>query len=135
MTITRPRPRAPSPLRNKAEYPTIDLCLISRIQSLQFAPYVDRTAATQTYVNFVRGALSGIFMLLTPRGLAFDSPAWVPGRHAPLLKMTKSAILAYRDDTHDLHRLVDEFFAQVQGRLTSGFTGPSMTNTMQSYAL
>ena len=52
-------------------------------------------------------------------------PVWVPGWHAPLLKLTEAAINANRDDTHDLHRLVDDLFSQLQGRMTTGSTGPA----------
>ena len=41
-----------------------------------------------------------------------NSPVWVSGWHAPLLNLTKAAIHANRDDTHDLHRLVDDLFSQ-----------------------
>ena len=39
--------------------------------------------------------------------------------------MTKASIHANRDDTHDLHRLVDDLFVQFQERLTSRSSGPS----------
>ena len=52
------------------------------------------------------------------------SPVWVPGWHAPLLKLVKAAIIGNRDDTHDLHRLVDDVFAQLQERISSGSSGP-----------
>ena len=54
-----------------------------------------------------------------------DSPVWVSGWHAPLFKLTKAAINANRDDTHDLHRLVDDLFLQIQERLSSGSGGPA----------
>ena len=41
------------------------------------------------------------------------------------MKLIKVAIHANRDDTHDLHRLVDDLFAQLQERLTSETTGPA----------
>lgn len=79
----------------------------------------------QPLVNSVGDALSSIFMLLIPRRPALDSPAWVLGRHASLLKMTKYAILANCDDTYDIYRLVDDLFIELQGRSTSGFTCPA----------
>ena len=58
-------------------------------------------------------------MLVTRPGL------WVPGWHAPLLNLVKTSIHPNRDDTHDLHRLVDDLFVQLQERLTSGSSGPA----------
>ena len=67
-----------------------------------------------------RYALSGIFDVADPTGtVTIDSPVWVSGWNAPLLKLTKAAINANRDDTHDLHRLVDDLFSQIQERLSS----------------
>ena len=54
-----------------------------------------------------------------------NSPVWVPGWHAPLLKLTKAAINANRGDTHDLHRLVDDLFSQLQERMVTGSSGPA----------
>ena len=54
-----------------------------------------------------------------------DSPVWVSGWHAPLLKLTKAAIKANRDDIHNLHRLIDDLFSQLQERLSSGSSGPA----------
>ena len=54
-----------------------------------------------------------------------NSPVWVPGWHAPLLKLTKAAINANRDDTHYLHRLVDNLFSQLQERMMTGSSGPA----------
>ena len=54
-----------------------------------------------------------------------DSPVWVSGWYAPLPKLTKAAINANRDDTHDLHRLVDDLFSQLQKRLSSGSSEPA----------
>ena len=54
-----------------------------------------------------------------------NSPVWVPGWHAPLLKLTKAANNVNRDDTHDLHRFVDDLFSQLQERMTTGSSGPS----------
>ena len=59
-----------------------------------------------------------------------NSPVWVPGWHAPLLKLTKAAINANRDDTHDLHRLVDDLFSQLQNRITTGSSGPAAFNVL-----
>ena len=53
-----------------------------------------------------------------------NSPVWIPGWHAPLLKLVKAAINGNRDDTHDLHRLVDDAFSQLQERISSGSSGP-----------
>ena len=55
-----------------------------------------------------------------------NSPVWSPGWHAPLLKLTKAAINANRDDTHDLHRLVDDLFSQLQKKITTGSSGPAV---------
>ena len=104
----------------------LDMRRVPRIQSLQFAPSVDRTAATELLVNSMGDALSGIFDVTDPSGIVtLDSPAWVPGWHAPLLRLTKSTIRANHDDTHDLHRLVDDLFAQLQERITKGASGPA----------
>ena len=74
----------------------------------------------------IRDALSGIFDVADPSGtVTVDSPQWVPGWHAPLLKLIKAAIHANRDDTHGLHRFIDDSFAQRQERLTSGSGCPS----------
>ena len=54
-----------------------------------------------------------------------NSPVWIPAWHAPLLKLTKAAINANRDDTHDLHRLVDDLFPQLQERIATGSSGPA----------
>ena len=43
----------------------------------------------------------------------------------PLLKLVKSTIYANRDDTHDLHRFIDDAFSQLQERLNSGSSNPS----------
>ena len=73
----------------------------------------------------MRDALSGIFDATDPTGtVTMHSPVWVPGWHAPLLKLVKAAIIGNRDDTHDLHRLVDDVFAQLQERISSGSSGP-----------
>ena len=66
----------------------------------------------------MRDALSGIFDVTDPTGtVIMHSPA-------PLLKLVKAAIIGNRDDTHDLHRLVDDVFAQLQERISSGSSGP-----------
>ena len=76
-------------------------------------------------------ALSGIFDVADPsRSVTLRSPVWVPGWHAPLLKLTKASIMANRDDTHTLHRLVDILFAQLQERLASGVDGPAAFRTL-----
>ena len=99
---------------------------VPRVQPLQFPPSADRTAATQLLICSMRGALSGIFDVADPTGaVTLTSPVWVPGWHAPLLKLTKAAITPNRHDTHDLHRLVDDLFSQLQERRTTGSSGPA----------
>ena len=58
------------------------------------------------------------------------SPSWVSGWHAPLLKLTKASIVPNHDDTHSLHRLVKNLFAQMQERLASGVDGPGAFKTL-----
>ena len=104
---------------------------VPRVQPLQFPPSADRTAATQLLIRSIRDALSGIFDVADPTGtVTLTSPVWVPGWHAPLLKLTKAAISANRDDTHDLHRLIDDLFSQLQERLTSGSSGRDPFRTL-----
>ena len=96
------------------------------VQPLQFPPSTDRTAATQLLIRLVRDTLSAIFDVADPTGtVTMNSSVWVPGWHTPLLKLTKAAINANRDDTHDLHRLVANLFSQLQERMTTGSSGPS----------
>ena len=79
----------------------------------------------------MRYALSGIFDAADSTGaVTLTSTAWVPGWHAPLLKLTKAAITPDRDDTHDLHRLVDDLFSQLQERMTAGSSGPEAFKTL-----
>ena len=74
----------------------------------------------------MRDALSGIFDVADPTGtVTMDSPVWASGWHAPFLTLTKAAINANRDDTHDLHRLTDYLFSQLQERLSSDSSGPA----------
>ena len=81
----------------------------------------------------MRDALSGIFVVAGPTGtVTLTSPVWVPGWHAPLLKLTKAAIAPNRDHTHDLHRLVDDLFSQLQERMTSGSSGPDAFKILQA---
>ena len=109
----------------QAAYRTLDMRRVPRVQPLQFPPSADRTAATQLLIRSMRDALSGIFDVTDPTGtVTMHSPVWVPGWHAPLLKLVKAAIIGNRDDTHDLHRLVDDVFAQLQERISSGSSGP-----------
>ena len=76
-------------------YRTLDMRRVLRIQTLQFPPSADRTAATQLSIRSMRDALSGIFEVADPTGtVTMDSPVWVSGWHAPLLKLTKAAINA-----------------------------------------
>ena len=117
----------------QAAYRTLDMRCVPRIQPLQFPPSADRTAATQLLIRSMRDALSGIFDVADPSGtVTMDSPVWVSGWNAPLLKLTKAAINANRDDTHDLHRLVDDLFSQLQERLSSGIGGPAAFKTLLS---
>ena len=79
----------------------------------------------------MRDALSGFFDVADPTGtVTLTSPVWVPGWHAPLLKLTKAAIAPNRDDTHDMHRLIDDLFSQLQERMTSGSSGPAASKTL-----
>ena len=74
----------------------------------------------------MRDALSGVFDVADLIGtVTMKSPVWVSAWHAPLLELTKAAINANRDDTHDLHRLVDDLFSQLQERMTAGSSGTS----------
>ena len=115
----------------QAAYRTLDMRCVPRIQPLQFPPSADRTAATQVLIRSMRDALSGIFDVADPTGtVTMDSPVWVSGWNAPLLKLTKAAINANRDDTHDLHRLVDDLFSQLQERLSSGSGVPAAFKTL-----
>ena len=117
----------------QAVYRTLDMRRVNRIQPLQFPPSADRTAATQLLIRSMRDALSGIFDVADPTGtVTMDSPVWGSGWNAPLLKLTKAAINANRDDTHDLHRLVDDLFSQLQERLSSGIGGPTAFKTLLS---
>ena len=117
----------------QAAYRTLDMRRVPRIQPLQFPPSAARTAATQLLIRSVRDALSGIFDVADPSGtVTMDSPVWVSGWNAPLLKLTKAAINANRDDTHDLHRLVDDLVSQLQERLSSGIEGPAAFKTLLS---
>ena len=107
-------------------YRTLDMRRVPRVQPLQFPPSTDRTAATQLLIRLLRDALSGIFYVADPTGtVTMNSPVWVPGWHVPFLKLTEAAINANRDDTHDLHRLVDDLFSQLQERMTTGSSDPA----------
>ena len=118
----------------QAAYRTLDMRHVPRIQPLQFPPPADRTADTQLLIRSMRDALSGIFDVADPTGtVTMDSPVWVSGWHAPLLKLNKAAINANRDDTHDLHRLVDDLFLQTQERLSSGSGGPAAFRILLTY--
>ena len=117
----------------QAAYRTLDMRRVPRIQPLQFPPSADRTAATQLLIRSMCDALSGIFDVADPTGtVTMGSPVWVSGWNAPLLKLNKAAINANRDDTHDLHRLVDDLFSQLQERLSSGTGGPAAFKTLLS---
>lgn len=82
--------RADSVGQMQAEYRTLDVRQVPRIQ----------------FLRTMRDALSCICDYT-------DFPAWVPEWHVPLLTLTNSAIHANHDDTLDLHRLVDDMFAQL----------------------
>ena len=94
-----------------AEYPTLDTRRVPRVRPLQLSAHTDRTAATQLLVHSMRDALSEIFDVAHPSGsVTVTPPTWVSGWHAPLLKFTKTSIVSNRDDTHTLHRLVNDLF-------------------------
>ena len=77
-------------------------------------------------IRSIRDALSGIFDVADPTGTAtMNSPVWVPSWHVPLLKLTKAVINASRDGSHDLHRLVDDLFSQLQERMMTGYHRPA----------
>ena len=115
----------------QAAYRTLDMRRVPRVQPLQFPPSADRISATQLLIRSMRDALSRIFDVTDPTGtVTLTSPVWVPGWHAPLLKLTKAAITPNRDGTHDLHRLVDNLFSQLQERMTAGSSGPEAFKTL-----
>ena len=115
----------------QAEYCTLDTRRVPRIQPLKLSPHTDRAAATQLLVHSMRDALSGIFYVADPSGsVTMRCPTWASGWHAPLLKPTKASIIANRDDTHILHRLIDDLCAQLQERLASGVDGPAAFGTL-----
>ena len=108
-------------LRDGAEYHTLDMSRAPKVNTVQFSSYTDRTAATQLLMHPKRDAVSGFFNVANPTGIStMDSPTWGSGWHAPLLILTKASIHAGREDTQDLHRLVDDLFSQIQKRLNSG---------------
>ena len=114
-----------------AEYRTLDTRHVPRVQPLQFSPHTDRTAATRLLVHSIRDALSGISDVADPPGsVTMRSPTWVSGWHTPLLKLTKASIIANHDDTHTLHRLIDDLFAQLKERLASDVDGPAAFGTL-----
>ena len=118
-------------LKMQADYRTLDSRRVPRVQPLQFSPHTDRTVATQLLVQSMRDVLSGIFDEADPSGsVTMRSPTWVSGWHTPLLKLTKASIVPNRDDTHTLHCLVDDLFAQLQERLASGVDGPGAFKTI-----
>ena len=119
----------------QAEYRTLDTHRVPRVQPLQFSPHTDRTAATQLLVQSMRDALSRIFDIADPSGsVTMRSPSWVSGWHAPLRKQTKASTVTNRHDTHTLHRLVDDHFAQLQERLALGVDGPGAFKTLLTNA-
>ena len=115
----------------QAEYRTLDTLCVLRVQPLQFSPRTDRTAATQLLVHSMSDALSDIFDIANPSGsVILRSPIWDSGWHAPLPKLTKASMMTNRDDTHTLHCLVDDLFAQLQERLASGVDGLAAFRTL-----
>ena len=64
-------------------------------------------------------------MSLTPPGLSSRLTGVGSRLTCPLLKLFKASIHANRDDTHGLHRIIDDLFGQLQERLTSGLSGPA----------
>ena len=79
----------------------------------------------------MRDALSDIFDLADPSdSVTMRSLIWVPGWQAPLLKLTKAFNIPNRNDTHTLHRLIDDVFAQLQERLDSGADRPAAFRTL-----
>ena len=118
-------------LKMQAEYRTLDTRRVPQIQPLQFSLHTDRTADTQLLVQSMRDASSGIFDVADPSGsVTMKSSTWVSSWHVPLVKLTKSSIVSNRDDTHTLHRLVDDLFAQLKERLPSGVDGPGAFRTV-----
>ena len=123
--------RADFVVRMQAAYRTLDMRSVPRIQPLQFPPSADRIAATQLLIRSMRDALSGIIDVADPTGtVTMDSRVWVSGWNAPLHKLAIAAINANRDDTHDLHRLVDDLFLQLRESLSSGSGGPAAFKTL-----
>ena len=115
----------------QAEYRTLDSRRVSKIRPLEFSPHTDRMGATQLLTQSICEVLSGMFDVADPSGsVTMRSPSWVSGWHAPFLKLTKASIVPNRDDTHSLHRLVDDLFAQLQERLASGVDGPGAFKTL-----
>ena len=115
----------------QAAYCTLDMRRVPRVQQLQPPPSTDRTAATHLLIRSMRDALYGIFDVADPTGtVTMNSPVWIPGWHAPLLELTKAAINANCDDTHDLHRLVDDLFSQLQERMMTGSSEPATFKTL-----
>ena len=115
----------------QAEHRTLDTRRVPRVQPLQLSSHTDRTVATQLLTKSIRDALSGIFDVADPSGsVTMRSSSWVSGWHAPLLKLTKASVVPNRDDTHTLHRLVDDLFDQLQERLASGVDEPGAFKTL-----
>ena len=66
--------------KEQAEYRTLDIRRVPRVQPLHFSPHTDRTAATQLLVHSMRDALSGIFYVADPSdSVTMKSPIWIPG--------------------------------------------------------
>ena len=121
----QPNFRADAVAKMQAECGMLDMRRVPRMQLLYFSPYTNRTAATQLLST--REALSDMLAVADPTGTMTmdDSLTWVSGWHALLFNLTKVSIHANREDTYDLHRLVDDLFSQLQERLNSGANEPA----------
>ena len=81
-----------------------------------------------TFDQFRASCFSRYLLCCWPLGDCNVRPARLdPKVTCPLIKMITSTLID-RDATHDLHRIVDDLFAQFQGTLTSGFIGPAVFN-------
>ena len=117
----------------QADYRTVDTRRVPRVQPLQFSAHTDRTAATHLLVQSMPDALSGIFDVADPSGsVTMMSPTWVA---CTTPKLTKASIVPNSDDTHTLHRLVDDIFAQIQERLASDVDGTAASRTLLTDAV
>ena len=74
----------------------------------------------------IRNGLKTLRVLLVQQFL----PTWFLGWHAPRFKLTKASIIPNRYDSHALHRLVDDLFAQIKETFTSDSDGPVAFRTL-----